>query len=117
MMDGSPTLDLSGHLATLTLRRPALRNSLNDDDLNTLLAHFDAINANPEVHVVVLRADTQDQKSPVFSAGYHVGGFDNDPMAPLFLKNPRCAGTLAPRHRLRLERQRVWRRHRLGAGL
>ena len=86
MMDGSPTLDLSGHLATLTLRRPALRNSLNDDDLNTLLAHFEAINANPDVHVVVLRADTQGQKSPVFSAGYHVGGFDNDPMAPLFFE-------------------------------
>jgi enoyl-CoA hydratase/carnithine racemase len=86
MTDGSPTLDLHGHLATLTLRRPALRNSLNDDDLNTLLAHFEAINANPDVHVVVLRADTQGQKSPVFSAGYHVGGFDNDPMAPLFFE-------------------------------
>ncbi len=86
MIDGSPTLDLQGHLATLTLRRPALRNSLNDDDLNTLLAHFDAINANPEVHVVVLRAETEGQKSPVFSTGYHVGGFDNDPMAPLFFE-------------------------------
>jgi enoyl-CoA hydratase/carnithine racemase len=86
MMDESPTLDLQGNLATMTLRRPALRNSLNDDDLRTLLAHFDAINANPDIHVVVLRAETQGQANPVFSAGYHVGGFDNDPMAPLFFE-------------------------------
>jgi enoyl-CoA hydratase/carnithine racemase len=97
MTEGTPTLDLNGHLATLTLRRPSLRNSLNDDDLNTLLAHFEDINANPDVHAVVLRADTQGQKHPVFSAGYHVGGFDNDPMAPLFFeKIPEALQRLRP---------------------
>jgi len=97
MIEGTPTLDIHGPLATLTLRRPSLRNSLNDDDLNTLLAHFDTLNTNSDVHVLVLRADTEGQKSPVFSAGYHVGGFDNDPMAPLFFeKIPEALERLRP---------------------
>ena len=97
MTEGTPLLDIHGAIATLTLRRPTQRNSLNDDDLNTLLAHFEAINNNPAVHVVVLRADTTGQKQAVFSAGYHVGGFDNDPMAPLFFeKIPEALERLRP---------------------
>ena len=86
MTEGSPLLDIAGRVATLTLRRPSLRNSLTDDDLNTLLAHFEALNKNTAVHVVVLRANTTAQKQAVFSAGYNVDGFDNDPMAPLFFE-------------------------------
>jgi enoyl-CoA hydratase/carnithine racemase len=86
MTEGSPTLDVQGALATLTLRRPSQRNSLTDDDLNTLLTHFEALNQNTQIKVVVLRAVTEGQKQPVFSAGYNVGGFDNDPMAPLFFE-------------------------------
>jgi enoyl-CoA hydratase/carnithine racemase len=70
---------------------------LTDDDLNTLLAHFEAINLNAAIHVVVLRADTSGQKQAVFSAGYNVGGFDNDPMAPLFFeKIPEALERLRP---------------------
>jgi enoyl-CoA hydratase/carnithine racemase len=54
MTEGTPLLNISGSVATLTLRRPSLRNSLTDDDLNSLLAHFDAINRNTAVQVVVL---------------------------------------------------------------
>ncbi len=97
MTEGTPLLDIDGSIATLTLRRPSQRNSLNDDDLNTLLAHFETINTNTSVHVVVLRADTAGQKQAVFSAGYHVGGFDNDPMAPLFFeKIPEALERLRP---------------------
>ena len=97
MTEGPPTFTLDGSVATLTLRRPSLRNSLNDDDLHTLLAHFEAINRNTAVHVVVLRADTSGQQQPVFSAGYHVGGFDKDPMAPLFFeKIPEALERLRP---------------------
>ena len=97
MTEGSPLLDISGPVATLTLRRPSQRNSLTDDDLNTLLAHFDAINSNTAVQVVLLRADTSGQKQAVFSAGYNVGGFDNDPMAPLFFeKIPEALERLRP---------------------
>jgi enoyl-CoA hydratase/carnithine racemase len=97
MTEGTPLLNISGSVATLTLRRPSLRNSLTDDDLNSLLAHFDAINRNTAVQVAVLRADTSGQKHAVFSAGYHVGGFDNDPMAPLFFeKIPEALERLRP---------------------
>jgi enoyl-CoA hydratase/carnithine racemase len=97
MTEGTPLLNISGAVATLTLRRPSLRNSLTDEDLNTLLSHFDAINGNTAVHVAVLRADTTGQKQAVFSAGYNVGGFDNDPMAPLFFeKIPEALERLRP---------------------
>lgn len=97
MTEGTPLLNISGAVATLTLRRPSLRNSLTDDDLNTLLTHFEAINLNTLVQVVVLRADTTGQQQAVFSAGYHVDGFDNDPMAPLFFeKIPEALERLRP---------------------
>ena len=97
MTEGTPLLDIAGDIATLTLRRPSQRNSLTDDDLNTLLTHFDAINRNLAVHVMVLRAETTGQKQAVFSAGYNVGGFDNDPMAPLFFeKIPEALERLRP---------------------
>jgi enoyl-CoA hydratase/carnithine racemase len=97
MNEGSPTLVVDGALATLTLRRPSLRNSLTDDDLHTLLKHVDTLNTNTDVQVVVLRAQTEGQKHAVFSAGYNVGGFDNDPMAPLFFeKIPEAIERLRP---------------------
>jgi len=97
MTEGTPLLDITDSVATLTLRRPSQRNSLTDDDLNTLLAHFEAINLNAAVHVAVLRAETSAQKQAVFSAGYNVGGFDNDPMAPLFFeKIPEALERLRP---------------------
>lgn len=97
MNDGIPTLDIDGSTATLTLRRPAQRNRLTDEDLNTLLAHFDTVNRNTAVEVVVLRADTTGQKQAVFSSGYDVGGFDNDPLAPLFFeKIPEALERLRP---------------------
>lgn len=97
MNESAPTLTLDGNTATLTLRRPSLRNSLTDDDLITLLEHFEAINQNAAIQVVVLRADTTGQQQPVFSAGYHVSGFDNDPMAPLFFeKIPEALERLRP---------------------
>lgn len=97
MTESPPTLDIQGALATLTLRRPSQRNSLTDDDLNTLLGHFDDLNHNAAVKVVVVRAETHGQKQPVFSAGYNVGGFDNDAMAPLFFeKIPEALERLRP---------------------
>ena len=97
MTEGAPTLDIHGHIATLTLHRPSQRNSLTDEDLTTLLTHFDTLNHTTSVEVVVLRADTSGQKQPVFSAGYNVSGFDNDPMAPLFFeKIPEALERLRP---------------------
>jgi enoyl-CoA hydratase/carnithine racemase len=71
-----PLLSIAEGVATLTLNRPEHRNRLQDEDLATLLAHFEQIDAHPEVRVVVLRANTQGQPRPVFCAGYDLGGFD-----------------------------------------
>jgi enoyl-CoA hydratase/carnithine racemase len=97
MNEGTPLLQVDDALATLTLRRPSQRNSLNDEDLHSLLAHKAQLNDDPNIQVVVLRAQTQGQSHPVFSAGYHVGGFEQDPMAPLFFeKIPQALEALRP---------------------
>ena len=73
----TPLLEIKGHVATLVLNRPAQRNRLENQDLQTLLGHFDRIEADPTVRVVVLTANTQGQPKPVFCAGYDIGGFDD----------------------------------------
>ena len=84
--EGLPLLTRAGAVATLTLRRPSQRNSLNDDDLLSLLSQFDALNADTTVRVLVLTADTRGQGKPVFSAGYNVAGLNKDPESPQFFE-------------------------------
>lgn len=72
----TPLLSIANGVATLTLNRPAHRNRLQDEDLHTLLAHFERIEADTSLRVVVLRANTEGQPKPVFCAGYDIGGFD-----------------------------------------
>ena len=71
-----PLMSTAEGVATITLNRPAHRNRLQDEDLHALLAHFEAIEADAGVRVVVLRANTAGQPRPVFCAGYDIGGFD-----------------------------------------
>jgi enoyl-CoA hydratase/carnithine racemase len=92
-----PILTVDGPVATLTLNRPAHRNRLEDDDLRELLQHFDRINQDTRIRVAVLRANTQGQNRPVFSAGYHVGGFEGDTHDPAFFqKIPDALARLRP---------------------
>lgn len=89
--EGPPLLqiDAASAIATLTLRRPAQRNSLTDNDLHHLLDCIAQVNADAVVRVLVLRAETAGQPRPVFSAGYHVGGFDRGDHGPqLFERVP-----------------------------
>ncbi len=95
--EGPPTLDIDGVVARICLRRPSLRNSLNDDDLRTLLEHFAAVDAEPTVRVLVLGADTGGQERPVFSAGYHVGGLDRPGSGPqVFERIPDALESMRP---------------------
>ena len=71
-----PVLHIKGGVATLTLNRPAQRNRLENGDLKALLAHFETVNQNPQVRVLVLTANTSGQPKTVFCAGYDIGGFD-----------------------------------------
>ncbi len=72
----APVLRIEGGVATITLNRPAQRNRLENADLKALLAHFEAVNQQPDVRVLVLTAHTGGQPKPVFCAGYDIGGFD-----------------------------------------
>ena len=72
----TPLLSFADGVATLTFNRPAHRNRLQDEDLHTLLSHFERIEADNRLRVVVLRANTEGQPRPVFCAGYDIGGFD-----------------------------------------
>jgi enoyl-CoA hydratase/carnithine racemase len=76
MPPSAPVLSIEGGVATITLNRPAQRNRLENGDLQTLLAHFEAVNHRPDVRVLVLTACTAGQPQPVFCAGYDIGGFD-----------------------------------------
>ena len=72
----APVLQIEGGVATITLNRPAQRNKLENGDLQTLLAHFETVERDPSVRVLVLTARTTGQPKPVFCAGYDIGGFD-----------------------------------------
>lgn len=52
----TPTLHINGHVATVTLQRPAQANRLQPEDLATIAAHIEAVNAMPEVLVLRLEA-------------------------------------------------------------
>lgn len=67
-----PLLAVDGGVATITLNRPAHRNRLHDEDLQALLAHFAAVEADEAVRVVVLTGHVLPER-PVFCAGYHLG--------------------------------------------
>lgn len=71
-----PVLHIEGGVATITLNRPAQRNRLENADLKALLVHFDTVNRDETVRVLVLTANTSGQPRPVFCAGYDIGGFD-----------------------------------------
>ena len=95
--EGPPTLAIEGSVATIQLRRPSQRNSLHDADLHALLRHFAQLEAATAVRVVVLRAATDGQPKPVFSAGYHLAGFDGEQHDPaLFERVPDALARLRP---------------------
>lgn len=63
----TPELTIEGHVATLTLRRPAQANRLGPDDLSVLVEHIERVNA--EEAVLVLRLQAQGK---YFCSGYDI---------------------------------------------
>mgnify|MGYP000075332489 FL=1 len=74
----APLLHIADGVATITLNRPAQRNKLENGDLQLLLEHFDAVERDASVRVLVLTANTAGQPKPVFCAGFDIGGFDEN---------------------------------------
>ncbi|MBS7811594.1 enoyl-CoA hydratase/isomerase family protein [Roseococcus pinisoli] len=72
----TPLLTIDGARATIRLNRPAVHNRIEPPDLLKLLEHFETIEADPAIRVVIL---TGTGKS--FSSGYHLGDMANRPDA------------------------------------
>jgi enoyl-CoA hydratase/carnithine racemase len=64
---GIPELTIDGAVARIALRRPAQANRLEPDDLAAIAAHIEAVNARPEVLVLVLQAEGR-----YFCSGYDI---------------------------------------------
>jgi enoyl-CoA hydratase len=69
--DHPPVLSIAGPVATLRLMRPARRNRLGDDDLDTLQAALARVASDRSVRVLVLAST-----GPVFCAGYDLAALD-----------------------------------------
>jgi enoyl-CoA hydratase len=61
--------EVQGRIALLTLNRPEARNAVNGEVATAMEAAVDAMEADPDVWIGVLRANTAGQERPVFSAG------------------------------------------------
>ena len=93
----TPIIHISEGIATITLNRPAQRNRLENEDLQTLLAQMQQVNEDHSVRVLVLTANTQGQPKPVFCAGYDIGGFDAQGQgATSFERVPEALAVLRP---------------------
>lgn len=73
---GLPSLTLHDGLATLTLNRPEHHNRLHVEDLLALQQHFVALQADPEVRLLVLTGSGRS-----FCSGFHLGDLDGSPQA------------------------------------
>lgn len=71
----TPSLAVAGGIARITLRRPAHRNRLHNEDLALLMEYFRQVDLDPSVGAVVLSAEVLAER-PVFSAGYNTGDFE-----------------------------------------
>lgn len=69
-------LAVAGHLATVTLDRPARRNAVDGAMVDALLAHLDAIEAERGVRVVLFRG-----RGPAFCAGMDLRRYAPTPEA------------------------------------
>lgn len=58
-----------GRVAVLTLNRPDARNAVNGEVANAMEAAIDRMEADPEVWVGIITANTEGQERPVFCAG------------------------------------------------
>jgi enoyl-CoA hydratase/carnithine racemase len=63
-----PSLEISGRLATLTLRRPKTANRLDPEDLQAIVEHASTVSANREVLVMQVRGEGK-----YFCSGYNIG--------------------------------------------
>ena len=84
--------DVQGRVAIITLNRPEARNAVNGDVASGLEAAVDRLEADPEVWVGILRANTDGQDKPVFCAGADLKAINSGNAAALNTKRGGFAG-------------------------
>lgn len=81
-----------GRVATITLNRPEARNAVNSDVAEGLEAAVDQLEADDEVWVGILAANTKGQARPVFCAGADLKAINSGGGATLGTKRGGFAG-------------------------
>ncbi len=84
--------DVQGRVAIITLNRPEARNAVNGDVANGLEAAIDRFEADPDVWVGILRANTEGQDKPVFCAGADLKAINSGNAAALNTRRGGFAG-------------------------
>lgn len=84
--------EVQGRIGIITLNRPEARNAVNGDVAAGVEAAIDRLEADPEVWVAVLRANTEGQDKPVFCAGADLKAINSGNAAALNTRRGGFAG-------------------------
>ena len=84
--------EVHGRVALITLNRPEARNAVNGDVAEGLEAAIDQLEADPEVWVGIITANTEGQEKPVFCAGADLKAINSGNAAGLNTKRGGFAG-------------------------
>jgi enoyl-CoA hydratase len=91
-MADTVTYETRGRIALITLNRPEARNAVNGDLAAGLEAAIDAMEADDDVWVGVLQANTEGQERPVFSAGADLKALNDGTAAGMITERGDFAG-------------------------
>jgi len=86
------TYEVSGKVAVITLNRPDARNAVNGDVAAGVEAAIDKMEADDNVWVGILKANTTGQERPVFCAGADLKAINSGKAADLNTKRGGFAG-------------------------
>ena len=98
--------EVRGKVAIITLNRPEARNAVNGDVASGLEAAIDKLEADSNVWVGVLAANTAGQERPVFCAGADLKAINSGQAAALNTKRGGFGGFV---YRDRKPNRRRWR--------
>ena len=91
-MADSVQYEALGRVAIITLNRPDARNAVNGDVANAMEAALDQLEADPEIWVGILRANSEGQERPVFCAGADLKAINSGQAGALNTKRGGFAG-------------------------
>ena len=103
--------EVRGRIALITLNRPEARNAVNGDVAEGMEAAIDQLEADDNVWVGVLQANTEGQANPVFCAGADLKAINSGNAGGLNTKRGGFAGYVVPRTHEADHRRRRRARH------